>query len=109
MVCSVQTPNANARAQTAVRVAAPFVTAAVTWAGPRVLGAAYRAGTGRRAPSITSARYSTLSKVAWAMAVAGLVALTEAMIFKTIREIDIEVTQALATSDAQEQIAPSAG
>lgn len=80
----------NPRVRTAVSVAAPFVTAAVTWAGPRLLGAAYRAGTGRGAPTITSTRYSTLSKVAWSMAVAGVVALAEAVILNAIRELDPE-------------------
>lgn len=94
---SRSTPNP----QKAVHAAAPFVTAAVTWAGPRALAAAYKAGTGRRAPTITSARYSVLSKVAWAMAVAGLVALAEAMIFRTIAQIQEQVPEALAEGDTQ--------
>lgn len=67
-----------------MRVAQPLVASAVTWAGPRVLGAAYRAGTGRTPPTIRSSRYSVLSRVAWSMAVAGLVALTEALILQAI-------------------------
>jgi hypothetical protein len=94
----------NTSAQTAVHVAAPIVTAAVTWAGPRVLGAAYRAGTGRRAPTVTSARYSVLSKVAWAMAVAGLVALTEALIFQTIRELEMHAHDGPATEQIPQPV-----
>lgn len=80
----------NPRARTAIGVAAPFVTATVTWTGPRLLGAAYRAVTGRRAPTITSTRYSTLSKVVWAMAVAGVVALAEAVILNAVRDLESE-------------------
>jgi len=86
----MQEHRVNPRARTAVSVAAPFVTVAVTWAGPRVLGAAYRAGTGRGAPTITSTRYSTLSKVVWSMAVAGAVALAEAVILNAIRDLEPE-------------------
>ncbi len=87
----MQHHTSNPRVRTAVGVAAPFVTVAVTWAGPRVLGAAYRARTGRRAPTITSTRYSTLSKVVWSMAVAGVVALAEAVILDAIRDLDTEL------------------
>jgi hypothetical protein len=77
-------------APSSVQFAAPLIAAAVTWGAPRVLGAAYQAGTGRRAPSITSTRYSLLAKVAWAMAVAGLVAVTQAVIFQTIEDTEVE-------------------
>ena len=95
----MQQPTWNPSAQTAVSVAAPIVTAAVTWVGPRVLGAAYRASTGRVAPTISSARYSLVSRVAWAMAVAGLVALTEALIFRTIRNLDTRMNGNLTTPE----------
>lgn len=58
----------------------------MTWAGPRALAAAYRAGTGRPAPTAVSARYSVLTKVAWAMLVAGLVALVESVLVKELQE-----------------------
>ena len=82
----------------AVQVAAPFIAAAVTWGAPRVLGAAYQAGTGRRAPTISSRRYSLVAKVAWSMAVAGMVTLTQALIFQTIEDSDVELPVTLADS-----------
>lgn len=71
----------------------------MTWAGPRALAAAYRAGTGRPAPTASSARYSVLAKVAWALAVAGLVALAESLLVKELQE--------LGTAHASPEVAAS--
>lgn len=69
-----------------IHAAAPICAAAITWIGPRALARAYQARTGRPAPTVASQRGSIASTVAWAMTVAGVVALVESLVIRALAD-----------------------
>ena len=74
--------------RTALRTAAPLITMGATWASRKGMTKSYEAGTGKSAPSVHSREASMLTKVLWAAAIAGMVALIDIAIWKLLDDED---------------------
>ena len=60
-----------------LRASAPLITMGTTWAVRKGMISAYEARTGKPAPVVYSREASLASKVLWAAAMAGIIALIE--------------------------------
>ncbi len=70
--------------RTALRTAAPLITMGATWAVRKGMMKAYEARTGKPAPVVHSREASLASKVLWAAAMAGVIALIDVAIWSLL-------------------------
>jgi len=80
----MSSPATTTSARTTARAAAPLISMGATWAVRKVMIRAYEARTGRPAPVIYSRDASLVSKVVWAAAMAGVIALVEVVVVQLL-------------------------
>jgi hypothetical protein len=76
------TAPAPSSARSALQTARPLITLGATWAVRKAAMRGYEARTGRPAPVIYNREASMLSKVVWAAAMAGTIALIEVILWQ---------------------------
>lgn len=81
-------PAPASSSRTALRTAAPLITMGATWAARKGMTKAYEARTGKSAPGVHSREASIATKVLWAAAIAGLVALIDIAIWQLLDDED---------------------
>ena len=83
---TAQTPSSASQDSTrvALRTAAPLITMGATWAARKGMTKAYEARTGKPAPGIHSREAFVATKVLWAAAIAGIVALIDIAIWQLL-------------------------
>jgi hypothetical protein len=67
-----------------LKTMAPVVVMGATWAARKGMVKAYEAKTGRHAPVVRSRESSVVTKVLWAAALAGVVALIEIVVWQVL-------------------------
>jgi hypothetical protein len=75
-------------ARTLARTTAPLIAMGASWAVRKAMVKAYEARTGKPAPVIYSREASVVSKVLWAATLAGVVALSEVVVWKMLADDD---------------------
>lgn len=79
------TPDKPARTKAAypvLKIAAPFVALAATWAAERVLSAAYSAATGHKPPDADDRSVHFARALAWTVATATTAAVVQMVIYR---------------------------
>jgi hypothetical protein len=82
----MSTPAATSSARTVARTAAPLITMGATWAVRKGMMKGYESRTGRPAPVVHSREASLLSKVLWAAAMAGVIAMIEIVVWQVLSD-----------------------
>ncbi len=71
----------------AMKALTPLITAGATFAIRKSLTAAYRAKTGREAPTLLNRDASVASRVLWAATVAGAITLAEVLLLEVFQKL----------------------
>ena len=75
-----------------LKVAAPFVVLAATWAADRALSAGYTAMTGKKPPNADDRAVKFSSALAWTLATATTAAVIQLVIYRAASKATPEVT-----------------
>lgn len=75
-------PQGTTSARPLLKIAAPFVVFAATWAADRALSAGYSAVTGKKPPDVDDRRVSFTRALAWTLATATTAAVIQLVIYR---------------------------
>ncbi|MCU0300346.1 MAG: DUF4235 domain-containing protein [Candidatus Nanopelagicales bacterium] len=79
---SAAAPTRNVRAT--ARSVAPLITMGAAWGARKAMSKGFEAKTGRPAPLVRSRHASIVEKILWAAAMASVLALIEALVYRAL-------------------------